>query len=93
MRQRADGSRDAVIATQHVVAPSHVISAVNQQQVAVPHATSTVNQQQVAVLTRDVVYTHHQMAAVSRAEEGSGQTHNLVCKSYGFQFRGSIHTN
>ena len=67
MRQRADGSRDAVIATQHVVAPSHVIG--------------TVNQQQVAVLTRDVVYTHHQMAAASRAEEGSAQTHNLVCES------------
>ena len=77
MRQRADGSRDAVIGTQHMVAPSQV-SAINQQQMAVPHANSTVNQQQVAVLTRDVVYAHHPMAAVSRTEEGNVQTHSLV---------------
>ena len=86
MRQRADGSRDAAMATQHIVAPSHVVSTINQQQVSLPQGISTVNQQQVAVLTRDVVYTHHQMASASRAEEGGVQTHNLVGISCTFQF-------
>ena len=93
-RQRTEVSRDAALATQHIVVPPHTSSIINQQQVAVHPTTSTINQQQVAVhpTTSTInqqqvaalahnIYAQQQMVAVSR-DDGNVQAHTLVRNTY-----------
>ena len=79
-RQRTEASRDAALATQHIVVPPHTSNIINQQQVAVHPTTSTINQQQVAALAHNI-YAQQQVVAVSR-DDGNVQAHTLVRNTY-----------